>query len=180
MISNLNFRKFDFRTDIRDLFELMTDSKDQSLFHGRIQINSLQEFENWMINNFSHNYHVFYVVCSENAIVGYIYSYQFRAYDGHCKVCAFLNKKYRDVGIGAYVGLKFLNELFLDYPIRKIYIDVYDYNNQSLLSNLQIGFVEEGCLKEYRYNNGQYYDLHILSIAREKFFEKAKGYIEND
>ena len=90
----------------------------------------------------------------------------------------FLNKKYRDVGVGALCGVQFLDELFSNYPLRKIYIDVYDYNKQSLACNLGIGFVEEGCLKGYRYNNGEYHDMHLLSITREKFYEKAGGFLK--
>lgn len=176
MENNLSLRKFNFRNDLEDLFNLMMDSKDQILFHGRIQINSLPDFEKWMINNMTHVYHDFYVICDDNDynIVGYIYSYEYRTYDGHCKVCTFLKSKYRDIGVGAICGIRFFDELFSSYPLRKIYIDVYDYNKQSLASNLDAGFVEEGCLKDFRYDNGGYHDMHLLAITRENFYKKFK------
>ncbi len=182
MENNLVLRKFNFRTDLEDLFNLMTDSKDQMLFHGRMQINSLPDFERWMINNMTHVYHDFYVIADKSSynIVGYVYSYEYRVYDGHCKVCIFIKSKYRDIGVGALCGIRFLNEIFSSYPIRKIFIDVYDYNKQSLASNLDAGFQEEGCLKEFRYENGRYYDLHLLGLTREAFYEKFKGILAAD
>ena len=42
--SNVKFKKFDFRNDVVDLFNLMLDSKEQVLFHSRFQINSLPEY----------------------------------------------------------------------------------------------------------------------------------------
>ena len=182
MKNGLKLKKFNFRNDLADLFEIMMDNQDQALFHGRMQINSLPDFEKWMIGNMAHFYHDFYVITSDDnyTIVGYVYSYEYKIYDGHCKVCIFLNKEYRDVGVGALCGIRFLDELFSNYPLRKIYIDVYDYNKQSLACNLGVGFVEEGCLKDYRYNNGEYHDLHLLSITREKFYEKAGEIIKRD
>ena len=182
METSLILRKFNFRTDLEDIFRLMTDSREQSLFHGRMQINSLPEFERWMVANMAQFYHDFYVIFDESSynIVGYVYSYEYRVYDGHCKVCIVLNKQYRDVGVGAICALRFLNELFTSYPLRKIFIDVYDYNKQSLQSNIDAGFVEEGCLKECRYYNGKYYDTHILGLTRERFYEKYGAIFPNE
>ena len=160
----------------------MIEGQDQMLFHGRMQINSLPDFEKWMINNMTYTYHDFYVVVDEGSynIVGYIYSYEYRMYDGHCKVCAFFKKKYRDIGIGAICGMRFFDEMFTNYPLRKIYIDVYEYNKQSLASNLDAGFVEEGCLKNFRYHNGEYHDMHLLALTRERFYERFEKLLKND
>lgn len=174
MENNIRMRKFDFRCDLVEIFELMMQAEDQALFLGRVQINSLPDFEKWMIHNMSMYYHDFYVLQDTQTykVVGYVYSYDYRLYDLHCKVSIFLKPEYRNVGIGALAGIRFLNELFTSFPLRKIYADVYDYNKQSLQSNLGAGFEEEGVLKEYRFNAGKYYDMHMLSITRERFYEK--------
>ena len=181
MKNSLSLRKFNSKTDLDKLFDLMINTKDQMLFHGRVQFNSLEDFERWFMGNLSHAYHDFYVISDDenNKIAGYVYSYEYRHYDGHAKVCVVMAEEYRQVGMGAIIGLRFLNELFSNYPLRKVYIDVYDYNKQSLKSNLDVGFEEEGCLKEFRYENGKYYDMHLLSLTREKFYEKYKGILAN-
>lgn len=180
--SNVKFKKFDFRNDVVDLFNLMLDSKEQVLFHSRFQINSLPEFEKFMATNLATIYHDFYVIFDESTYsnIGYVYSYEFSHYDSHCKICLFVKDKYQNSGIGAYMGVKFVDELFRNYPLKKIFTDVYDYNKQSLLSNLDSGFVEEGCLKEFRYHNGKYYDLHVLGLSREDFYKKFEGVIDFD
>jgi RimJ/RimL family protein N-acetyltransferase len=181
MKNNIILRKFDYKNDLDILFNIMINSNDQMLFHGRIQLNSVPDFEKWFMGNLTHGYHDFYVVedGETKEVMGYIYSYEFRPYDGHCKVCTVLTEKYRAVGVGAVVGLRFLNELFSNYPLRKVYIDVYDYNKQSLQSNIDAGFVEEGLLKNFRYENGEYHDMHVLGLTRERFYEKFKGILNN-
>lgn len=77
-----------------------------------------------------------------------------------------------------YARAEFLFNLdFVDYPIRKVYFEIYDYNTQSLSSNLQAGFTEEGCLKEYRYHNGVFHDLHILAMSRQDFYKCFEGFL---
>ena len=180
MKSNLSLRKVNLKTDIEELFDIMINGKDQMLFHGRVQFNYLADFERWFTDNLSRYYHDFYVVYDDanKKIAGYVYSYEYRSYDGHCKVFTVLTETYRQVGMGALVGLRFLKELFTNYPIRKVYLDIYNYNKQSLMSNLDAGFKEEGCLKNFRYDNGEYHDMHILSLTRETFYEKYRGIID--
>ena len=67
-----------------------------------------------------------------------------------------------------------MKQLFLRYPLRKLYSTVYEYNSESLQSNLAAGFEVEGMLKDYRYFNGRYYGLYYLSISKDKF-EKTIG-----
>lgn len=181
MKNNIIFRKYNPRTDLEKMFDMMIGSRDQMLFHGKVQFNTIRDFEDWLMDNMSRAYHDFFVVSDKtnNEVLGFAYSYDYRGYDGHCKVCVVIDEKYRAVGVGAVIGLRLLNELFVNYPLRKIYIDVYDYNKQSLQSNLDAGFVEEGCLKNFRYHNGKYYDMHLLGITRERYYEKFQGIIDN-
>ncbi len=181
MVANFYFSKFNFREDLEALFAIMLDNRDQILSNQRIQINSIPNFEQWLMNNMSSFYHDFYLIknVADHSIIGYVYSYDYRIYDGHCKVCLVLSPNHRDSGIGAFVGIKFLDQIFTNYPLRKIYIDIYDYNQQSLNCNLGIGFIEEGCLKNYRYDKGTYFDLHLLSITREVFYKNAERFIKS-
>ena len=181
MKNNIIFRKFNPRTDLEIMFDMMIGSRDQMLFHGKVQFNTVNDFEDWLMTNMSRTYHDFYVVCDGETkeILGYAYSYEYRRYDGHCKVCIVISEKYRAVGVGAIIGLRFLNELFVNYPLRKVYIDIYDYNKQSLKSNIDAGFIEEGLLKEHRYYDGKYYDMHLLGLTRERFYEKWQGLLSN-
>lgn len=46
-------------------------------------------------------------------------------------------------------------------------------------SNQKAGFLEEGVLKKYRYYNGKFHDLHILSMDRKRFYTTLRGVINN-
>ncbi len=172
---DLVLKPYNFREDTEDLYGLISNYDEQIMFHSLVCLNSCMEFEQWMIDNFRRVYLDFRVIKdikNYNTTIGYAYAYDYRRNDLNCKLCLFLKKEYRDSGLGAFATIKYMDLLFRCYPIRKIYFDIYDYNKQSLKSNLQAGFIEEGCLKEYRYHNGSFYDLHILSMDRETFYNK--------
>lgn len=40
-----------------------------------------------------------------------------------------------------------MKQLFKQYPLRKIYVDIYDYNQESLKSNISAGFEIEGSIE---------------------------------
>lgn len=167
-------RKLHYNQDIGVLYDLISNPSEQVWFQTNQPINSMQEFQHWFDGNLRNEYHDFYIVeeQAQKKIVGFVYSYAYRVYDLHCKVAVVLCPEYRQCGIGAFMGLTFMNLLFSQYPIRKIYVDIYDFNKESLQSNLEAGFVEEGRLKEYRYFANQYHDLHVLSMERKVFEEK--------
>lgn len=72
-------------------------------------------------------------------------------------------------GVGLQAWLLFIEYLFSYFNFRKIYGEIFGYNQLSLKSALHSGFIEEGCLKNHRWFGNQYWDLHILSLSREQF-----------
>lgn len=173
-------RRFNFRQDVEDMFEIMNDPNDQMLFIRKMPFNTLPDFDMWMQNNFKGFYHEFNVITDNQSsydFLGFVYSYEYSPVDLHCKVCLVLKKEYRNMGLGGKILINFLNYLFTDYPLRKVFLTIYDYNKQSLDSNLQAGFIEEGVMKEYRYHNGKFHDLHILSMTREEFYKRFDKFL---
>ena len=168
---DIYFRKPDLDRDLNSLYQMMNDD-DQFLFSTRIRCNTERAFFSWIVDRLQKDFHDFYVVTvSEKAddIIGFAYDYDFSLEDGHCKICVYVKKEYRNIGIGGVAAVSFIEKLFKKYPLRKIYSTVYSYNTQSLQSNLKYGFEEEGVLKKYKYYNGKFHNIHILSITKEKF-----------
>lgn len=159
----------DYRTDINTIYEFMM-SDDQYLFSTRLTFNTQRQFEEWFFGKLNSDFNDFYVIKIKEKIIGFIHDYDFSLVDGHCKVSIFLQKEYRSNGYGSISTIIFMKFLFMNYPLRKIYSTVYDNNKESLKNNIRAGFEEEGCLDSYRYYNGNYSSLHILSINRKKFF----------
>lgn len=181
-MNEFRFRRFNFRNDIVEVFNLMMDPQDQMLFSNKVVINTLPDFDSWMQANFKGYYHEFYVVTGKEEwdIIGIVYSYDYRPFDLNCKLCTIVRKDLRNTGIGAAISIQFLNELFTTYPMHKVFLTIYDYNDQSLQSNIQAGFVEEGCFKEYRYYDGRFYDMHILGLTRDEFYEKFSNFLRRN
>ncbi|MEE8716876.1 MAG: GNAT family protein [Coriobacteriales bacterium] len=181
----LRLRGFDARVDVEPLFEAYLDPREQALFATRAPICGLQQFDEWVEGRMGCFYHDFRVVeaplpappddggardgARRGEFAGFVYSYDYSEGDQRCNVCLYLTRRWRATGAAGRVASTFLDELFAYYPLRKVYLYVYDYNRASLESDLQAGFVEEGLLRGYRYYDGRWWDCHVLAMTREAF-----------
>lgn len=149
---------------------------DQYLFSARQTFNTPELFRTWLEEVLKSSFHDFAVIkMDSDEIIGFLHNYQFSLKDGHCKLAECVKRNYRGSGLGAMAALIFMHQLFEMYPLRKMYLTVYDYNLESLRNNVRAGFCEEGKIRSYKYYNGQYYDMHYYSIYREKFYEIYSG-----
>ena len=178
-MTGLILRKVIIRQDISDLYKMMMN-EDQYLFSVKISANSEQQFGEWLCERLKYDFHDFFIISSKDnkQVIGYAHNYDFSLQDGHCKVVVYLSPEYRDSGIGGLSAIKFMNLMFQKYPLNKLYTAVYAYNKRSLVNNIKAGFTEEGVLKQYRYYNGEYHGLHILSIDRKTFYQKFGGVLQ--
>lgn len=179
-MKQLCLKRFYLRYHLRELYEIITSPVEQKWIYPQIAINSDVDFEGWLMNQLKYAWHDFFIVeeGQTGAFMGFVYSYEFLPNDGHSKICVYLTPEYRNSGLGALAAIQFMKLLFTQYSLRKLFITIYDYNQESLASNLQAGFVKEGCLKEYRYLDQKYYDLHILAIERAVFEQRLAGLVE--
>ena len=164
----ITLENLEFEKDMHELFEYICNG-EQFLFSTRLGFNSEGEFSEWIKNRINSEFHDFFMIKKAEKNIGYVHNYDFNLNDGHCKITVFVEQSYRKLGLGGIATIMFMDYLFKQYPFNKIYIDIYEYNEESLMSNMKAGFEEEGILKEYRYYSGKYYDMHILSMGKEKF-----------
>ena len=171
---------FEAQRDLDDLFALFSAPTGQPLFSERVPITSREEFGDWLDDMLRNSYHDVRIVRAQGTgeLVGIAFSYDYRPFDLHCKVCVSLAPAWQDRGVAGRIGTTFMDELFRAYPLRKIYALVYGYNERSLASNLQAGFEEEGCLRGYRYLDGTYHDCHVLAMTRERFYTRLAPFSE--
>lgn len=98
---------------------------------------------------------------SRNAEVGIIFSAGIRG-KGYFKEVSFL----------------FYNYLFAEVNLHKLYSYVIA-GNPVLKSDKDIGFVEEGLIKEHLWQNGNYQDLHFVSLYKDVFYIRWEKGLEN-
>ena len=161
--------------DIQFLYAVMS-AEDQYLYSTKLRFFSIQNFEHWLSGRLKNEFHDFFIIrdsCSKKPL-GYVHNYDFSLVDGHCKLVVYIIPEYRETGLGGIAAITFMKKLFAMYPLRKLYSTIYDYNRESLNSNLAAGFHEEANLSDYRYYDGEYHSIHYLSISRQQF-EKTIG-----
>lgn len=170
-MQKLKFVRYDNRIYFDSVFMYMTDMDEQMMYLTYTPMNSVREFENWFENQLKNFYKEFFIIENNKEMLGFVYSYEHHVQHGHCKIGVYIVPKLRNSGIGAIAGLQLMDYIFKHYTIKRINCDVYEYNLESLLSLKKSGFEKTGIYKEYRFYNGRYYDLILLTMTRE-FFEK--------
>lgn len=162
------------------LYREMMSPDNRYLILPNVHINTEVDFEAWLLNQSRTNYLEFFVVLASDTgkPVGFVYAYDYRPDDGHCRICVHIARGFRAVGAGALAAAHFIGHLFRTYPLRKVYSAVYEFNDVSLRGNLKAGFVEEARLPEYRYYDGRYWDLVLCSMSREAYQKRLARYDE--
>ncbi len=110
-----------------------------------------------------------FLVEREGRPLGLVYEYRRTLEDGHTKVAALLDEGCTGAGYGAIATALLVDWLFRSLPFRKVYMEVYEYNLAVASMLRKAGFVEEAVLKDDRFRDGRYWDLHILTVYREQW-----------
>lgn len=158
------------------VYELYQDYNSRYLFTNNLNIESKRNFWDQIKKKLNYMYHEFMIIINVNKQipVGFIYSYDYNIQNNYLYIAIFIDKKERNNVLGAEAGVIFLNHLFNNYPIRKIYCTVYEYNKLSMKFLQNAGFKIEGILKEHRYFNGKYHNMSILAFYREEMSSLTK------
>jgi len=81
--------------------------------------------------------------------------------------------EYREGGYGSDTLRTLINYGFNDLNMNRIWCEVWD-NNAALDVYKHIGFVYEGKLRETYFNEGKYWDAHLLGMLKSEYNEKYK------
>lgn len=163
-----SLKKFVPEDDILELYGLFVAVHLNVKMPGQPVIRSKNEFTDWLVHQLYGYYHDLYLIYDENEISGYIMSFDYRIYDGHCRVYGF-NKG----GLNCDLLEQFTNRLCSEYPLRKLFLQVTENESILIQSAKKIGFHEEARLAEYKYIDGKYIDVYILSyLTGSRAYEK--------
>ncbi len=105
--------------------------------------------------------------------------------------CGFfdINWRIRSAEVGIIIGEKscwnqghgtrtmrlFLNHGFETLNLNRIFLRVYDNNPRALRSYEKSGFVQEGCMRQAHYQDGQYFDVILMSVLRQEWDKDNQG-----
>ncbi|MCA9773185.1 MAG: GNAT family N-acetyltransferase [Myxococcales bacterium] len=71
--------------------------------------------------------------------------------------------------IGMEAAALFVNYLFTNWNLRKIYIEAVEFNFDQFRSGLGKYFDQEGCRRAHEFYQGRYWDSYTLAIHRERW-----------
>lgn len=80
------------------------------------------------------------------------------------------NTSYRGLGYGKQALRAVRNYCFEELGLERVYLDHYTGNPAAFLYK-SLGFKYEGVLRNNCRKNGKYYDVHLMSILREEYFQ---------
>lgn len=167
--------------DFSFLYSIFNDTEELYLWSNYRDAQSFSQFELLLKDMLKNVYRHFYIVCENEKCrkIGFLYCYNAHMNDGYVYTTAFVIDEYRKTLCGAEAGLLYYAHLFRYYNYRKIYSEVYSYNEESKCFLESAGFEIEGILKKHRYYLDDFYDLYIFSINRDFFFKKYDKLIEH-
>ena len=89
------------------------------------------------------------------------------------------NKQYWGKGYGTEAKMLFLEYIFHQLNLRKIYSEVMEFNERSINYSLKCGYVKEATLPDHYYKNGQYWDKIILALYRKPWEKLWQEFSKN-
>jgi RimJ/RimL family protein N-acetyltransferase len=72
-------------------------------------------------------------------------------------------------GYGTSVMRLLLRHGFETLNLNRIFLRVYSHNPRAIHVYQKVGFVEEGILRQAHFHNGDYKDVHIMSVLRSEW-----------
>ena len=104
--------------------------------------------------------------------IGHVVAYEANLRSGHAYVGAAFTPALVGDGLGALAVRMFVRYLFQVYPLRKVYLEVPEFNLDVMRSGLGQYLKSEGILGGHDYYAGTHWDRHILAIYSNSFFAR--------
>ena len=152
-------RRFEPERDSTELYEMIGKRDLYDAFPGRLEAVNAQELQNILTERLEGYYHDLYVVEEDGTMCGFFLAYDYRVYDGHCRICGCIGDS-----VDCNLLKEFTDMLFEEYPLNKIFMEVTVDDWYMWRAAQEAGFASEALLKAKRYIRGEYYDVYIMSL----------------
>lgn len=99
--------------------------------------------------------------------VGHVVAYGAEIGHGHTYIGAVFQPAYTGTGLAARAAMMFIRYLFHAFPLRKLYMEVPEFNWPQLRSGENQLFRVEGRLRDHEHFAGRYWDRLLCAIYRD-------------
>jgi RimJ/RimL family protein N-acetyltransferase len=160
------------RHDYGTMLSWRSDMLDLHVWSSSRRIPTLDEFSNEMDSLMRQTITLMALDKNLGLPAGFVQAYNINQADGWCYFLTYLAPDYRRQRLGAEAALAFFDYLFRNFNLRKIYMDVYEFNSGFLSLATDIsGFVEEGRFKSHVWYGDRFWDVVRLALYREAWPE---------
>lgn len=175
MDKQIILRQFDIEKDL-PLFHRVHSDAESMQFYGmhelKSQEDSLKLMENY-IKSEQDNKSVHRVICNlqNDEYMGEIGLYNFHTIHNRADAYYILLPEHRGKGFCIDASILLYKEAFEQMYINRIQALVDIRNVESKKSLIGIGFIYEGKLQQYEFENGKYIDIGVFSLIKTRFYE---------
>jgi len=135
--------------------------------------------EEWAQNTWSNTMVQFLVMGRKTTVpLGYVALHQVDFQDGHAHFAAARLGPDKRTPVFLLGVVLFLHYVFSCWDLRKLYMEVAEYNYSQFASGLNRFFVMEGRLRDHLYAGGRHWDQIVLAIYRDQWAERAAPALE--
>lgn len=148
------------------------DEKIRSFMFAQHEI-SLEEHQNWFIGKSKDPSCALLIVEDGAGPFGYVHFNNVIA--GGISDWGFYANPYGPRGIGRKLGEVALNYAFLKLKLHKVCGQVLKNNERSIKFHQNLGFYQEGILRDQQFIDGIYYDLICFGLLRHQWSIKSNS-----
>lgn len=109
--------------------------------------------------------------------IGVVVAYNPELHHGFAYIGADFAPTVESTGLGIEAVDIFIEYVFATYNLRKLYLEVPEYNLPSMAHLAGGLFKEEGVLREHTFYQGRYWDRHLLALYRDEFVSLPRTHL---
>jgi RimJ/RimL family protein N-acetyltransferase len=131
---------------------------------------TLDEVQAWYAQYFSRAEHKLFAVYADKILIGYGTLEYIDTTHRSCEIGIVIgDPHYWNKGLGALVVRRLITLAFTRYHLHRVYAVIQGGNIASMRCFEKVGFQHEGRLRDARYVNGAFIDVHYYAILEQEW-----------
>ena len=157
--------------DTSALYKISNNPATKHLWIPNAEQQTQEEFALKLRRRIAHRWQHFYVIerRRDQCVLGFAYCYNGSVSNAIASLCICIDLPY----INSFICLRalylYLSHLFVDQGYRKLYAEVYAYNERCVNFLDNLGFAKEACLTEHQLWRKKYWSQYIYSISLAQY-----------
>ena len=170
--NGLSIRKIE-RSDLEFMKEIRNDYSTWR-FLTSIGMFTDENQEEWFAAISSSSKVEYYIVSNEDGTdIGYIRCDEIDRTNSNIRVGSDIHMKFRNMGYGKRTYRLILDYCFNHLNVHRVWLQVMETNEIALRVYRDLGFREEGRMRESIYREGKYHDYIVMSILRGEYSDDS-------